>query len=199
MASIAPPHALLVAHWGKDGAAVLSLPTKEYFQSSGWVEEHHSEGEDRTSRDITELRSVRSGSDFWADGQSHARSSSAFYSFAYTSDAGAGTMSAPMSPEPFHTFALRGKEKAVGRDAADNRSEGLAKDNMVDEAGAQDAFISGMIFALSRRLMPGLPYTPSWSGEPEGSSRESERGRWRLDECLRYGDLCRDEPCTIVD
>ncbi|CDO68506.1 hypothetical protein BN946_scf184998.g3 [Trametes cinnabarina] len=38
LTSIAPPHALLVAHWGSDGAAVLSVPTKEYFQSTGWVE-----------------------------------------------------------------------------------------------------------------------------------------------------------------
>jgi hypothetical protein len=34
---LAPPHALLVAYWGADGAAALSVPTREYFQSSGWT------------------------------------------------------------------------------------------------------------------------------------------------------------------
>ena len=38
LTTLAPPHALLVAHWGEDGAAVLSVPTREYFQSSGWAE-----------------------------------------------------------------------------------------------------------------------------------------------------------------
>jgi hypothetical protein len=33
---LAPPHALLVAYWGADGAAALSVPTREYLQSSGW-------------------------------------------------------------------------------------------------------------------------------------------------------------------
>jgi hypothetical protein len=54
----------------------------------------------------------------------------------------------------------------------------------MDDVGVQDAFVAGMIYALSRRLAPGSPYTPSWTGE-DASSAESERGRWRLDECLR--------------
>jgi hypothetical protein len=63
-------------------------------------------------------------------------------------------------------------------------------DGVVDEVGAQDAFIAGMIFALSRRICPGLPYSPSWSGEDtNGTSSEDGRGRWKLDECLRYGYL----------
>ena len=33
---LAPPHALLVAYWGAEGAAALSVPTQEYFQS-GWT------------------------------------------------------------------------------------------------------------------------------------------------------------------
>ncbi|KAI9442025.1 hypothetical protein BJY52DRAFT_1194878 [Lactarius psammicola] len=36
LTGLAPPHALLVAYWGAVGAAVLSAPTREYFQSSGW-------------------------------------------------------------------------------------------------------------------------------------------------------------------
>ncbi|KAH9167244.1 hypothetical protein EDB89DRAFT_2232475 [Lactarius sanguifluus] len=33
---LTPPHALLVAYWGADGAAALSVSTREYFQFSGW-------------------------------------------------------------------------------------------------------------------------------------------------------------------
>ncbi|KAF8489548.1 hypothetical protein F5888DRAFT_1745733, partial [Russula emetica] len=33
---LAPPHALLVAYWVADGAAALSVPTRERFESSGW-------------------------------------------------------------------------------------------------------------------------------------------------------------------
>jgi hypothetical protein len=34
---ISPPYALLVAYWGANCDAVLSVPTREYFQSSGWT------------------------------------------------------------------------------------------------------------------------------------------------------------------
>jgi hypothetical protein len=40
----APPHGLLVAYWGADGAAVLSVPTREYFQASSWVRSQPSPG-----------------------------------------------------------------------------------------------------------------------------------------------------------
>lgn len=59
-------------------------------------------------------------------------------------------------------------------------------DGVVDEVGAQDAFVAGMIYALSRRIVPGAPYTPSSSrSNPENPSPDAERGKWRLDECLR--------------
>lgn len=74
----------------------------------------------------------------------------------------------------------------------DNDSQGTEvpggdnEDDVIDEVGAQDAFVAGMIYALSRRIAPGSPYTPSWTGEDsDAGSSESERGRWRLDECLR--------------
>jgi FtsZ-interacting cell division protein ZipA len=53
-----------------------------------------------------------------------------------------------------------------------------------EDVGAQDAFIAGMIYALSRRLLPGAPYAPGLSGATE--AQRSEQGRWKLDECLRY-------------
>ena len=33
-----------------------------------------------------------------------------------------------------------------------------------ENIGAQDTFIAGMIYALSKRLLPGAPYTPGQSG-----------------------------------
>ncbi|TFY64950.1 hypothetical protein EVG20_g5769 [Dentipellis fragilis] len=52
----------------------------------------------------------------------------------------------------------------------------------VDEVGAQDAFVAGMIYALSRRLLPGAPYSPGLAGV----ERTEDDRRWRLDECLRF-------------
>ena len=52
-----------------------------------------------------------------------------------------------------------------------------------DDVGSQDAFIAGMIYALSRRLLPGAPYAPGMSSSTE--AQRSEGGRWKLDECLR--------------
>lgn len=223
LTAIAPPHALLVAHWGSEGAAVLSLPTKEYFQSSGWVEERprvHSPittrgrnpensqrrtdaGEPEQSADVL---SVRSGSDFWARPQSGA-SSSAFTASQYmTSEEGGNSGTRRSSP----SYA-RSPRSGHGRNGStededdnDNDSQGTEmpeeepESGVVDEVGAQDAFVAGMIYALSRRIAPGAPYTPSSGGEDSGASlRDLDRGRWRLDECLRsvwrqrvFWDLC---------
>ena len=52
-----------------------------------------------------------------------------------------------------------------------------------DEVGGQDAFIAGMIYALSRRLLPGAPYIPGMAGVTE--PQRIEGGQWKLDECLR--------------
>ena len=60
------------------------------------------------------------------------------------------------------------------------------EEEVVDEVGAQEAFIAGMIYALSRRLMPG-PQSP-WSPVQVPSADEIadvDKGRWRLEECLK--------------
>ncbi|KAJ3564311.1 hypothetical protein NP233_g8379 [Leucocoprinus birnbaumii] len=67
---------------------------------------------------------------------------------------------------------------------------GRSGNELVDEIGAHDAFIAGMMYALSRRICPGAPYTPSAGGR-EGSNAggravDDVRARWRLDECLRF-------------
>ena len=59
---------------------------------------------------------------------------------------------------------------------------------VVDEVGAQDAFVAGMMWALARRLLPGEPYTPS-AARPGASGEGDQRGRWRLEECLRCAGL----------
>ncbi|GLB40380.1 putative pfkB family carbohydrate kinase [Lyophyllum shimeji] len=205
LTSIAPAHALLVAYWGKDGAAVLSMPTKEYFQSSGWVEERPlssvrpvaSDGR-RGVRSPTEELSVRSGSDFWAGARGHTPSSSAFFSAAgYMSDVG-NDSGLSHSTSTSSRQRVRSRSRPPGHSSTDydddndsQATEVPGKDNdddgIVDEVGAQDAFIAGMIYSLSRRICPGSPYTPSWTGNDlDASSPESERGRWRLDECLRF-------------
>ncbi|KAG6812958.1 hypothetical protein H0H92_015077 [Tricholoma furcatifolium] len=203
LTAIAPPHALLVAYWGKDGSAVLSLPTKEYFQSSGWVEEQTSSskvatGNNRGRQSPTEL-SVRSGSDFWAGARGHTPTSSAYFS-ADMSDFG-------NESGPSYSTSSSGQKRARSRrrttdDDDDNDSQGTEipggeddHDGIVDEVGAHDAFIAGMIYALSRCIAPGFPYTPAWTREDSSAgSPESERGRWRLDECLRLMELASIEP-----
>lgn len=77
---------------------------------------------------------------------------------------------------------------------AGSASQAQAQDTVVDDIGGQDAFVSGMIYALSRRITPGDPYTPSAvsrdgnativrGAEPD---RERDREKWRLEECLRW-------------
>ena len=67
----------------------------------------------------------------------------------------------------------------------------LSQPQTVDEVGAQDAFVAGMIYALSRRLVPGEPYTPSAvaregaGGITVHGAEDNDRGKWRLEECLR--------------
>jgi hypothetical protein len=206
LSSIAPPHALLVAHWGSEGGAVLSLPTKEYFQSSEWVEDKppptsRTSGPDEESRgggaNVPEAQSVRSGSEFWADGRSRTPSSRAFTGRGshYLSDTG-DECEKGHSKSYMRMLSHQGRgtnESQYTTEDDDNDSQGTetpggaqdADAESVDEVGAQDAFIAGMIYSLSRRICPGSPYTPSWTGEGANGSSESERGRWRLDECLR--------------
>ena len=69
-----------------------------------------------------------------------------------------------------------------GQPAAAKNLQQAAK-MRADDVGAQDAFIAGMIYALSRRLMPGAPYVPGMMGVTE--PQRPEGGRWKLDECLR--------------
>ncbi|KAH9927643.1 uncharacterized protein B0H18DRAFT_1084714 [Fomitopsis serialis] len=219
LTTLAAPHALLVAHWGEDGAALLSVPTREYFQSSGWVAADSSspsaaampvhsrhttaadDHENLDTTDVVEMLSVRTGSDFWA-GQ-HTDSSSVFTAGMLSSSV--GTSHAPQSPPPGASVPqsqfMHQRDRREGSADSDetqtgNATTGSAPDarrnepfgaEIVDEVGAQDAFVAGMMYALSRRLLPGEPYTPSGAsrGRDVGSDVR-EVGRWRLEECLRF-------------
>ena len=151
---------------------------------------------------------MRSGSDFWARGH-HTESSSEF-------TAALASSADPSSPMPTRLVGLSARRRARARrspasdsdssDSADTEiadrpapgggsgsGAAQAKDaaaaaaGVVDEIGAQDAFAAGMMFALSRRLVPGAPYTPAAGASREGAEadRDRDRGRWRLEECLR--------------
>lgn len=193
LTQIAPPHALLVAHWGSEGSAVLSLPTREYFQSSGWAEETDTGANDTPEGQLSDgVESVRSGSTYWAapGAMGHTPSSSAAFT-AFT--AGESSSASPSRPSRRRMNSntsssdndSQGTETPRGQE--DNGSD--RDDDGLDEVGAQDAFVAGMIYALSRKIMPGAPYFPTSVpvsrnenvARPEGD----DKWRWRLDECLR--------------
>ncbi|KAJ4477173.1 hypothetical protein J3R30DRAFT_3657686 [Lentinula aciculospora] len=223
--SIAPPHALLIAHWGSEGAAALSLPTKEYFQSSGWVEERplpraaratrrgRPQGTNHLNPDTSltsdDVRSVRTGSDFWAGARSNSPSSSAFTARDHSNhNHNASLTVSESTPNLKSRSRSRGgrgvmshehdsyeHDSSQGTEILEEEEEDI-DDGVVDEVGAQDAFVSGMIYALSRRLLPGPPFTPYSShasrGEPDipsvslGENDFNDKSRWKLDECLRF-------------
>ncbi|KAI0264940.1 hypothetical protein BC834DRAFT_843870 [Gloeopeniophorella convolvens] len=198
---LAPPHALLVAYWGADGAAALSVPTREYFQSSGWTGPSAPPSSASAASpsaaavaaaghgaEPEEAQSVRTGSGFWAAGHDSSHGSSAF------------------SAAQLAALAARDRDRDRGDDSGDDsdgteiagasssgsRAHAHAQAQARrDDAGAHDAFVAGMIYALSRRLLPGAPYAPGLAGAADapsgGSSGGGEAsGRWRLDECLRF-------------
>ena len=225
LTTLAPPHALLVAHWGEDGAAVLSVPTREYFQSSGWAEptvpdarnpahaaqmQHQQQ---RRDQEETDIRSVRTGSDFWAGGH-ETESSSMFTADLLRSPppsrerdrkrkqkktraaprrGGGGASSDSDSDDSDGTQIAGegggGRRPGLPAATAAGRGRGgqAQTSEIVDEVGAQDAFVAGMMWALTRRLLPGEPYTPSAvpRDAERGGVEGEQKGRWRLEECLR--------------
>ncbi|PAV23078.1 hypothetical protein PNOK_0014500 [Pyrrhoderma noxium] len=218
------PHALLIAYWGKAGAALLSVPTREYLQSSGWVDDSPDEKAMRPLSTISTdagvsgigmtdvnaigaIGSVRSGSGFWAAGH---RAGSGTSSSAYTFTGFSAALSSTQSHSGYEegggvrdSYGMSeipegaedegendtetGREKKGGKGGKDG--EGEDDDDDRDELAAQDAFIAGMIFALSQRIVPGPPYAPNTA--PYAQMYNSglgldDRGKWRLEDCLRF-------------
>ncbi|KAF8552066.1 hypothetical protein OG21DRAFT_1512007 [Imleria badia] len=207
LARHAPSHALLVLNAGRDGAALLSLPTSEYLQSSGWshlpARPHvtHPAGHGHTVSNGTYVESVRSGSDFWAgrptDDSFTSRDS------AYTQRARSHRRLP--SRESFHPMDEEEEEdehsEGGGRQTPQPQPQVQVQPEVeveepvkeeeeeLDEEGAHAAFVAGMIWALSRRVLPGPPYVPGVvpDGEAKGKDGVADMGiRWRLDECLRF-------------
>ncbi|KAH0833336.1 hypothetical protein J3R83DRAFT_12404 [Lanmaoa asiatica] len=210
LARHAPSHALLVLNAGRDGAALLSLPTSEYLQSSGWTQLRsinvpHPAGHGhsvsnatsngtRTSRNWDGVESVRSGSDFWAGG-GPADSSFTSRESGYTQPVDARSHRHLPSGESFHPMDDDDEEEQAGAGGGeDGRQTPQPErprevDEELDEEGAHAAFVAGMIWALSRRVLPGPPYVPGLGpdGETKGKDGAADVGiRWRLDECLRF-------------
>ncbi|KIY48469.1 hypothetical protein FISHEDRAFT_43394 [Fistulina hepatica ATCC 64428] len=186
LSAVVPPHALLVAHWGSDGAAVLSMPTKEYFQSSGWVDNTPvnvmpkkrsasrlassalSVGGTTTTGDVL---SVRSSNDFWAGDRS--RSTSSPFTL------GESDLTSGSTPWPESSSRMTSHDRDDDSGTEMPAEEGAVD---IDEVGGHEAFVAGMIYALSRRILPGPPYTPV----DTSPQTVNDKARWKLDECLRF-------------
>ncbi|KAF8321361.1 hypothetical protein DL93DRAFT_2163634 [Clavulina sp. PMI_390] len=211
--SIAPPHALLIASWGKEGAGLLSMPTREYFQSSPFVPDPAEEP------DISGIASVRTSTAAFSSGWSvlardAGNGGPPFGRMSRGLDGldGGGTTEGSTEDGEFWNEERR---RQWMMDIASPRSSSrpTEDDEELDETEADDSFIAGMIFALSRRILPGLPYSPARPPPPPPttSSRPGTsggrttlkptdipsppaatintplyEGRWRLDECLRF-------------
>lgn len=160
------------------------------------------------------MQSVRSGSSYWAG--DHTESSSTFTADLLTSTPQRSGREPAYDEAPRQSKQPGGRGKNGKRAAyrSPDRDDGESSDSdgtqiaghggglrqaeaprgrpqppaneVVDEVGAQDAFVAGMMWALSRRLLPGEPYTPSAvPADGAAADPDRERGRWRLEECLR--------------
>ncbi|KAG1794752.1 hypothetical protein EV424DRAFT_1547821 [Suillus variegatus] len=240
LARHASPHALLVLYGGALGSALLSLPTREYLQSSSWSPLPMGRSHAHTNSNLHSImstaegvESVRSGSEFWAgrrspdssgftmgDNPSPARNRDSGYSEDHDDEPRRRTSSAGESFHPLDddddeddarsTHTTRGtslphslpnphlRTNGHGHDHAHARPPQHVQssipvqpppppsEDLQDEEGAHSAFIAGMIWSLSRRTLPGAPYTPVQAEEKESDVT----ARWRLDECLRFATEC---------
>lgn len=197
MSAHAAPHALLVVDWGMQGAALLSVPTREYLQSSGWVETVNDVKPSWDNNEAVEgegFTSVRTGSGFWADGRPQS-------GVTVTGSEGSRWTESAVLPTSVEEHVQTHSDGDTDSQRTSLETERGTETQVVDPVGAHEAFVAGMIFALSQRILPGRPYTredatkthntqaliPSGSVGadvlPGGSGGGS--GRWRLEECLR--------------
>lgn len=197
MSAHAAPHALLVADWGMQGAALLSVPTREYLQSSGWVEPLNvvkpSWDDNVAVAEEGGFTSVRTGSGFWADGRPRSGVT------VTGSEGSQWTGSAVLSSTPAREHAQTHSDGDSDSRRTSLETERGAEAQGVDAVGAHEAFVAGMIFSLSQRILPGLPYIRGDSIKPPNTQVSSGTagadvlpggsgggsGRWRLEECLR--------------
>lgn len=117
---------------------------------------------------------MTSDSVFWADGGVDHSSSSSNFTFA-GGNRDSGTE--PISSSHDHEE----DNDSEGTETGENVTQD--DEDVIDEIGAQEAFVAGMIFSLTRNILPGEPYTPRSS--PTGHSVNDGGGKWRLEECLK--------------
>jgi len=100
---------------------------------------------------------------------------------------GAALLSVP-NKEYYQSSELVKDTSATSLRAKGQRASGFGDEDeefeILDLSGTGEAFVAGMIYSLTRRLLPGLPYTPSY--EDYVPSADEDKGRWRLEECLRF-------------
>lgn len=172
MCARASSNALLIVDWGAQGAALLSVPTREYLQSSGWVEPTTVQRYWNTGG-LAEPGSIISGSSFWGDAPTSSSVGGIEDSVAPS------TTALDKEVQRNSTISDEGSESSTTSTETEKGNQ-----RFVDEVGAHDAFVAGMIFALSQKVLPGRPYTSE--GNDKGSNNVTGvTGKWKLEECLR--------------
>ncbi|KAG8902689.1 hypothetical protein FRB99_004253 [Tulasnella sp. 403] len=195
----AAPHALLIVSWADQGSALLSVPTKEYFQSSKFVVD-----KDGIEEVGGEFESVRSSTVTGSGIGSGTVTRSSAGRDGRDGGSGSGSGSAPAGRG---TTGLADADITERRNALFDEDDDGDDDDVIDESGADDAFVAGMIYALSRRVLPNpmfspIPAQPSQPNQNTVSSATTqpkaanahltppeddlEKGRWKLEECLRF-------------
>ena len=204
---------------------MLSVPMREYFQASGWAEPAapppppQPQPQPQTRGGMApggpgeaDMRSVRTGSDFWAGGH-ETESSSMFTAELLQPQQQSSPAQAKSKQKQKQTWRERDRGRArngKGRAYEEEEDEGSSDSDgtqiagegggvrpalaaararggqgqgqaseVVDEVGAQDAFVAGMMWALTRRLLPGEPYTPSAANRDASVVDGDQKGRWR--------------------
>ncbi|KAG8733124.1 hypothetical protein FRC10_000414 [Ceratobasidium sp. 414] len=66
-------------------------------------------------------------------------------------------------------------------------SSAAAAKDVVEKAGAGDAFVAGASTPVDAILSLLVPGAPSFPGLQDLPGPDAEEGRWRLEECLRFG------------
>ncbi|KAI0247349.1 hypothetical protein BJV78DRAFT_1246192 [Lactifluus subvellereus] len=146
----------------------------------------------RVGSGAEETENVRTGSGFWAAGYDSSHRSRAFsasqllhLTLLQADDSGDDSDGTEIVTGSSNDGSSAATRAAVVLTRGQQPSQQQQQQRQrTDDAGALDAFVAGMIYALSRRLLPGVPYMPGLAGPVE--VQRSEGGRWKLNECLRF-------------
>lgn len=264
MTPLVAPHALLIINWSdsphhsgtishfsdsvsdnEGGAALLSLPTREYLQSSSFSpptpQNRLSPNQFADVHDISistqnpvsnlgtvpsshpqlrgnKVESVTSGSAFYADGHRSSLAASSSFGFGSMDISHSTSRHEPQSQ--FNTFnadaddwdmytvshtpsIIDTRENDDHLPGAGDTSMESEPPSMEDRQAEQSAFVGSMIYALTRKLLPGGLWSPITNvGTPGREGNEKivagtmrnqrspiytiqEERKWGLDECLK--------------